>query len=67
MTKSTVYGLFRTDPMTIEIVAPSKAGANAMRAMYGPAWHARLLTADEVATPWVQDEIAALTEAGVWA
>ena len=63
---TTVYGLYRTDPNLIEMIASSAAAAKTMRAMFGPAWKARKLTAAEAQTPWVQAEIAAMTEAGVW-
>lgn len=64
-----VYGLYRTGPAdlpSIEMIASSKEAAKVMRAMFGPAWHARKLTEAEVLHPWVQSEIAALQEAGVW-
>lgn len=63
---TTVFGLYRTDPNAVEMIASSREGANVMRAMFGPAWRVRPLTAAEAATPWVQDEVAAMTEAGVW-
>ena len=61
-----MIGLYRTDPNLIEMVAPDKATAKTMRAMFGPAWHARTLTAAEAADPWVQGEVEAMRETGVW-
>lgn len=65
-TTTTVFGLYRTDPNLIEMIAPSKEAAATMRAMFGPAWKARKLTAAETENPWVVGEIAAMREAGVW-
>jgi hypothetical protein len=62
----TVYGLYRGNPNEIGMIAPSKAAAATMRAMFGPAWKARKLTAAEANDPWVLAEIATLTAEGVW-
>lgn len=61
-----MYGLYRTDPNLIEMIAPTRAAASTMRTMFGPAWKARKLTAIEAADPWVQGEVEAMKAAGVW-
>lgn len=66
MSATVVFGLFRSDPNAIEMVASSSESAKVMRSMFGPAWHSRKLTEAEIQHPWVQSEIADLTEAGVW-
>jgi len=61
-----VYGLAKGTSQEVNMLAPTGASAKFMAIMFGPGWKYRKLTPAEVADPWVQGEVAAMVEAGVW-
>lgn len=61
MTNPTAYGLYRTDPNLIEMIADTRDLALTYKTMFGgPRWKIRRLTPEETRVPFVVEELAKL-------